>query len=134
MEKNKRNFIIILVILSTDDIAKLPLLFTNTFIPNYVIFAILIFFTTMLLGNSATYAILIPIAITSFNNNYLAEIILLNCMGSIAMQISPTHLCIYLACDYFKVNIGSFIKKGLLLVICFIIISFIYYFFLKLII
>ena len=37
-------------------------------------------------------------------------VLLMSCTYA-AMQISPAHICLFLCCDYFKISIGSLIKR-----------------------
>ena len=36
-----------------------------------------------------------------------------------AMQISPTHVCLFVAAEYFKVNIGELVKRNIPMILLF---------------
>ena len=56
-------------------------------------------------------------------------------MGSsyIAMQVSPTHVCLTLIAEYFHVSLGSMVKKTIPVLICFMLFLIPYYYLLTLI-
>ena len=54
-------------------------------------------------------------------------------MGSAyaAMQISPTHVCLFVVADYYKVDLSAMIKKTLLPIFSYWAILFLYYILLR---
>lgn len=115
------------VINHTQTLETLPALMANINIPSYLLFGAIFFIGTLLLGNSAVYAILLPIAFVSVPNAGIPLLVFLNSIGFMAMQISPTHLCLFMASEHFKITLLDLIKKTLPIVIIFSIIAIFYY-------
>ena len=51
----------------------------------------------------------------------------LMCMAHAASQISPTHVCLVVAADYFHVTLGDIVKKTLPVSIAFCVLMTLYY-------
>ena len=54
--------------------------------------------------------------------------ILLMAFTYAAMQLSPTHYCIFVALDYFKADFVGIVKKTVLPILCFLVVTVLYYF------
>lgn len=115
------------IITYTEVIELLPSLFEHLAIPAFLIYGIIFFIAALILGNSAANVIVIPLAFATIPNAGVPLLVYLNSIGFIAMQISPTHLCLYLACEYFKIDLASLIKKTAPIVAVFLVIINIYY-------
>ena len=113
-------------------IEKLPVFFEGLPIPAFVVFFLIFFCCTMIAGSTATITLCTPLAFATIPSGGLPLMVLLMSCTYAAMQISPAHLCLFLCCDYFKINIGSLIKKPLPVIIAFYLILFPYYFLLNL--
>ena len=48
----------------------------------------------------------------SFRRGYASHGVLMSCTYA-AMQVSPTHLCLTLACEHFKTDFGALVKRTL---------------------
>ena len=46
-------------------------------------------------------------------------LVLLMSSSYAAMQISPTHVCLFVAAEYFKVNIGELVKRNIPMILLF---------------
>ena len=53
--------------------------------------------------------------------------VLLMCMAHAASQISPIHVCIVVAAEYYKVSMGALIRKTLPKALAFCAIAIVYY-------
>ncbi len=73
-------------------------------------------------------AIVTPVAFATVPRAGTALLVLLMSMSYIAAQISPTHICLSIVVDYFKVSFGSLIKKTIPVLIPFMMIVLGYYF------
>ena len=57
----------------------------------------------------------------------LALFTLLMCIGYVAMQISPTHICLILCSEDYKISLGSMIRRTTPMVALFTLIAIAYY-------
>ncbi|MDR1781544.1 MAG: DUF401 family protein [Bacilli bacterium] len=106
----------------------LPQLINNSFIPPIIFFIILTIILTFLLGNSASHALLIPLAIIQLKENPIAIAILINGISFFTMQIAPSHLCLYLASEYFDIKLIQLLKKSAIPALFLIVCAILYYF------
>ena len=115
------------VITAAGVIEILPDFFSALPIPPYLIFFLIFFFGTVVSGLMAITAICLPLAFATVPNAGVALLILLLSTGYIAMQISPTHICLAIVTEYFKINMGSLVKKTMPVVVSFSVILIGYY-------
>lgn len=107
------------LLLLPDAMAALPL-------PTYLIFALLFFVATVVSGSTAAIAMGTPLAFSSIPGGAPLMVYLM-CVAHAASQISPTHVCLVVASDYFHVTLGDLVKKTLPVSIAFILFMTIYY-------
>jgi integral membrane protein (TIGR00529 family) len=107
------------IISATGVIELLPDLFLTLPIPPYLVFFLIFCFGTIISGNMATIAICLPLAFGAIPNAGVALLVLLLSTGYIGMQISPTHICLAVVTDYFKINMGSLVKKTIPVLVSF---------------
>lgn len=74
-------------------------------IPTYLIFAILFFVGTLISGTNGIIALGTPLAFAAIPGG-MPLMVLLMCMCHAASQVSPTHICLVIAADYFHVTLG----------------------------
>lgn len=114
---------------ATGVIALLPEAFSHLPIPTYVVFALISFFGAVVAGSQAIIVLAMPMAMAALNGApALSMFILFMSMNYVAMQISPTHICLTLCAEDYKVPLGSMIAKTIPMVLIFTVISFVYYF------
>lgn len=113
---------------ATGIIAQLPAIFSAFPIPDFLIFAMIFFLGTVISGAQAIAAIGIPLAFLSIPNAGLPLFILLMGMAFSANQLTPTHVCLPAAAEYFHINFGALVKKSLPLVLSYVVVLFGYYF------
>jgi len=118
------------VFTATGAIGRLPVTLSALPIPMFLIFAIIFFFGSVISGQSSMIPLILPMAMAGAANP-LPLLILMMSLGHSAMQLSPTHICLPICCDYFKVKLGSLIRRTLPVVGLLTIFSFAYYFLLN---
>ncbi|MGM9602167.1 MAG: DUF401 family protein [Faecousia sp.] len=102
-----------------DILAKLPL-------PTYLIFGLLFFLATIISGSTAAIAMGTPLAFAAIPGGAPLMIYLM-CMSHAASQLSPTHVCLVVASDYFHIPLGDLVRKTLPFSIAFCVFITIYY-------
>lgn len=107
------------LLLLPDAMAKLPL-------PTYLIFGLLFFTATVISGSTGAIAMGTPLAFAAIPGGAPLMAYLM-CMAHAASQISPTHVCLVVAADYFHVTLGDIVKKTLPISIAFCVLMTLYY-------
>ena len=115
------------IIDATGVIRTLPDFFSVLPIPSYLVFFLIFFFGSIVSGNTAIIAICLPLAFGTVPNAGVALLVLLLSSGYMAMQISPTHICLAVVTDYFGTGMGSLVKKTLPVIASFSVILIGYY-------
>ncbi|MDO5725591.1 MAG: DUF401 family protein [Tissierellia bacterium] len=110
----------------TGVIVKLPELFANFSIHPTIIYAIIFFIGTIIAGSKTMVAIIIPLAFASSLNAGVGELVLYMAISYIAMQISPTHICLAIILEENKTSFSSLIAKTMPVLISFIAITIFY--------
>lgn len=82
-------------------------------------FFLLFFFGTIIGGSQAVVALCMPIAMTAFPDEGLPFLAML--MGAVwaAMELSPTHVCAFVAADYYHTTFADLVAKAMPSVILF---------------
>lgn len=121
------NFVVIMVfkdiLTYTGVINRLPAAFAALPIPPVVIFSLIFLIGTLVTGTQAIIAIGIPLAFAAIPNGGNALIVLLMCITYIAMQVSPTHVCLALVTDTFKTSFLDLVKSTIPVMTIFLFIS-----------
>ncbi|MCB2289857.1 DUF401 family protein [Clostridium sp. CS001] len=104
-------------------VQRLPNYFSALPIHPVVIFALIFFIGALVAGGQATIALAMPLAFATLPNGGLGLMICLMCMNYIAMQVSPTHICLAMAVEYYDVSFINLVKKTMPVLISFILIS-----------
>ena len=107
--------------------AALPEALSFLPIPLPIIFALIFFIGALMIGNNAIVAMTTTLAFTTVPDGGLPFAILLMAFTYAAMQLSPTHYCIFVALDYFKADFVGIVKKTVLPILCFLVITVLYY-------
>ncbi len=95
-------------------------------IPAYLIFALLFFVGGIISGTNGIIALGTPLAFAAIQGG-APLMVLLMCMCHAASQISPTHICLVVASDYFHIPLGKLIRKTLPLALLFCVLMIGYY-------
>lgn len=102
-----------------DALAKLPL-------PTYLIFGLLFFLATIISGSTAAIAMGTPLAFAAIPGSAPLMVYLM-CMAHAASQLSPTHVCLVVASDYFHITLGDLVRKTIPISLAFCVLVTIYY-------
>lgn len=102
-----------------DAMASLPL-------PPYLVFAALFFVATLISGSTAAIAMGTPLAFAVIPGG-MPLMVYLMCITHAASQLSPTHVCLVVASEYFHVSLGELIRKTLPLSLAFCVLMTMYY-------
>lgn len=108
-------------------IKLLPGFFSKFPIPTFLIFVLIFLFGTLVAGSMTMTASVLPVAMESVPNAGLPLVCLLMMISYIAMQISPTHICLSIVSEHFDVSLGDMVKKTIPLLVVFTIIAIAYY-------
>lgn len=117
------------LLVTTGVISTLPAFFSSLPIPAFLSFTLIFFFGTIVSGSQAIIVLCMPMAmeIIAQGHTGLALFTLLMCTTYAAMQLSPTHVCLTLCADDYKVPLGSLIFQTIPLVVSFICIALAYF-------
>ncbi len=121
------------ILTATGVLTALPEFFSALPIPTFLIFALIFLFGTVVAGTQAIIALCMPMAMAAVAEGHtgLALFVLLMCITYVAMQISPTHICLVLCAEDYGIGLGDLAKKTLPLVAIFTVIALVYYGFLS---
>ncbi len=105
----------------------LPELLSGLPVPTYLVFCLIFFLGTIISGTSGIIALGTPMAFAIMPDGGMPLMVLLMCITHAASQVSPIHICLVVAADYFKVTMGEMIRKTIPLTVVFCIFSILYY-------
>ncbi len=104
----------------------LPNVLSQLPIPTYMIFVLLFFIGGIISGASGIIALGTSIAFATLQGG-MPFMVLLMCVCHAASQLSPTHICLSVASDYFHVSLSDLIKETIPKSLSFIAFAIIYY-------
>ena len=96
----------------TGVLEQLPLALSGLPIPMYLVFVLLFFLGGMISGASGIIALGTPLAFAAMDGG-MPLMVLLMCISHAASQVSPVHVCLVVAADYYHVSMGALIRKTL---------------------
>lgn len=96
----------------TGVLEELPTVLSVLPIPAYLIFAVLFFVGGVISGANGIIAMGTALAFAAIDGG-MPLMVLLMCMCHAASQVSPTHVCLVEASDYFHITLGDLIRKTL---------------------
>lgn len=117
----------------TGVVERLPLYFSGLGLDPRIIFAMIFLFGSIVAGAQGMIAIALPLAFASIGDGGVSLLVLLMSMSYIAMQISPTHICLGIITEYNKTSFIDLVKNTMPIFIIFIILSSLYSYLLYLI-
>lgn len=115
------------LLMATGSLEALPDFFSQLPIPTFLIFVLIFLVGTLVAGSLTMVATVLPIAMVTVPNAGLPLLILLMSTTYVAMQVSPTHICLSIAAEYFDVSLGDIIKRTFPLLCAFMVIAVFYY-------
>lgn len=112
------------VITYTGIVGQLPDFFRQFPLPVAVSFALIFFFGSVVSGSQAIVALCLPMAMAAIPNGGIALLVLLMSIAWAAMQISPTHVCAFVACQYYGTTLGDLFVKAMPVLLPFCLLTF----------
>ena len=94
----------------TGVLTLLPAVLSTLPIPEWLVFAIMFFVGGAISGSNGIIALGTPLAFSTLDGG-IPLMVLLMCMCHAASLISPVHVCLVVASDYFKITMGQLIRK-----------------------
>ena len=94
----------------TGVLTLLPAVPSTLPIPEWLVFAIMFFVGGAISGSNGIIALGTPLAFSVLDGG-IPLMVLLMCMCHAASLISPVHVCLVVASDYFKITMGQLIRK-----------------------
>lgn len=96
----------------TGVLQQLPDLMAGLPLPMYLIFALMMFAATVISGSTAAIAMGVPLAFAAIPGGVPLAVYLMSVTHA-ASQISPTHVCLVVASEYFHVPLGKLVRRTL---------------------
>lgn len=112
------------IITYTGVVTLLPDFFGQFQISIMLIFGLIFFFGTVISGSQAIIALCLPLAIVSVPDGGIPFLVMLMCVAWGAMQISPTHVCSFVAAEFFHTTLGDLVVRLLPVVLAFCVVSY----------
>lgn len=81
-------------------------------IPTWLVFALLFFFGGIISGTQGIIALGTPMAFSAIPGG-MPLMVLLMCMCHAASMVSPVHVCLVVAADYYHITMGELIRKNI---------------------
>jgi integral membrane protein (TIGR00529 family) len=119
------------ILVEANAITILPEMFGRLPLPSYIIYALIVFFGTIISGQQAINVVVFPMVFTAGSKQDLPLFLLLMTAGYCGMQVSPTHICLIIIIDYFKVSFGNLVKKTIPVIVLLLVLACMYYLLLK---
>ncbi|MBQ4538673.1 MAG: DUF401 family protein [Oscillospiraceae bacterium] len=110
----------------TGVLEELPEVLAVLPIPSYLVFALLFFAGTLVSGTSGIIALGTPLAFAAMDGG-IPLMVLLMCMTHAASQVSPIHVCLVVASEYFHITLSDLIKETLPRTLLFCLVMIAYY-------
>ena len=95
-------------------------------LPTYLVFALLFFVATTVSGSTGAIAMGTPLALAALPGG-MPLMVYLMCITHAASMVSPTHVCLVVASDYFHVTLGELVRKTLPVSLAFCALMTVYY-------
>ena len=97
----------------TGVLGKLPEFFSQFPISMTLSFFLLFFFGTVISGSQAIVALCMPMVMAAFPDAGMPLLVMLMGVAWAAMEISPTHVCAFVAADYYHTTFADIFVKAL---------------------
>lgn len=111
----------------TDVITTLPDLFSKLPIPTFLVFGLIFIVGSIVAGSLAMITLCLPMAFAAIPGAGLPLMLFLMSTTYVAMQVSPTHICLTLASEYFETSFGDLVRRTIPIVALFMVILTFYY-------
>jgi len=107
------------IISYTESLQLLPGVLSTLPLPSFLIYGLVFFLGAFVGGSNMIIAIGTPLAVAAMPEIGAPLIVYLNCCAYIAMQISPTHVCLAVATEHFGTSMWGLTKKTLPAIVLF---------------
>ncbi len=114
-------------ILYTGAVEALPDFFSKLPVPTFLVFALIFFFGTVVAGSQAIIAICTVMAFAAIPGGGMPLMVLLMSFAYAAMQVSPTHICLFIIADYFDVPMMTLVRRAIPIIAIFCLFTIPYY-------
>ncbi len=114
-------------VMQTGAVEALPDFFSVLPVPTFVIFILIFFFGTVVAGSQAIIAICTVMAFVAIPGSGMPLMVLLMSFAYAAMQVSPTHICLFIIADYFDVPMMSLVRRAIPIIAIFCALTIPYY-------
>jgi integral membrane protein (TIGR00529 family) len=115
------------IVASTGIIAKLPSQFAALPIPIFLMYGLITFIGSLTGLGNVVIAVLFPVAFATIPGSGIPLLLLLMAFSHSAAQISPTHICLEIAVNYFNIDFQTLILKTLPVTVLYCISAVLYY-------
>lgn len=102
------------VLMASQAMDMLPSLFRQLPVPVWLTFAMIFLFATIVGGLQTSIGLFMVLALESVPEAGLPLFVLLMSFGHLGSQLSPTHVCLTISCEYFHVALGDLMKRAVL--------------------
>lgn len=103
-------------------IEELPSYFSQLSISPYIVYGLIFFFGTILIGSQGMVAVALPLAFATIPNAGLPLLVFLMGIAYIAMQISPTHICLPIVVEEYGTTFSALVQKTMPVLLSFLVI------------
>ena len=99
------------VIIETGVLHTLPAILSALPIPVFLVFFLIFFCGAIVSGQSSINVIGLPLAFATIPGAGAPLLVYLMAAGYAAMQLSPTHICLAIVTEYFRVDMAALLRK-----------------------
>lgn len=115
------------IVTATGVVSKLPDMFSSLPIPTFIVFGIIFFFGTIVAGLMSMITLVIPIAFQTIAGAGIPLLVFLMYFGYAGGLLNPTHVCLLLCAEHFKIELSDLLKKTVLPISIFLVVAIVYY-------
>lgn len=101
------------LLMYTGVIERLPSMFDGSGLPEVAVYGIIMLLGTFMACANAMTVLILPLAFSTIADAGVALLIFLMSISYAVMQIAPSHICLTIATEYFKVSWIDLVKKTL---------------------
>lgn len=107
-------------------ITRLPTYFEHLSLHPVIVFGLIFLASTLIAGSQATIALVIPMAFAAIPDGGVSMMVFLMSLTYIAMQISPTHICLLITAEYYNITFIDLVRKTMPVLVSFLVITIVY--------
>ena len=107
-------------------ITRLPTYFEHLSLHPVIVFGLIFLASTLIAGSQATIALVISMAFAAIPDGGVPMMVFLMSLTYIAMQISPTHICLLITAEYYNITFIDLVRKTMPVLVSFLVITIVY--------